>query len=971
MAEERKRTVRDRLADALEELKEYDLKQFKFHLNALPAEEGYSSIPKGRLQKADRLDLCRLLLGYYAEDGAVEVTLKVLGCINRRDLREKLLQVKGGGALLDGCFGLRQWQREIRNIGGRVFPSFERDVASLRSLRDPSFSLRLFTSFDSCGMGDFKFASTRTKTVSGKSITRRRMVENGQERVEVEVDQSNTLAINGSSATIGETEAVASCKNLKIKVTEVLDGELSHLVETKDNMAGKVLSGKNTRRRSTVAKTTHSRLLGTLENLATYNLREFKYRLNSLPVKEGYSNIPRGRLEKADPIDLTQLLLGYYEHYAVEVVLTVLKSINQRDLERNLLAITENDGHLDGWCGHGQWQCGNRNGASCRFPSFGRDFPSLRHLRQGGLISFSLTLSASFDALGAGDFKCVSTSIEMVDGRKRIRKRMIENGQENEEVEDIDELNPLAITGSPAIMRFPEAAANFQNLRNEFSHVLAGDVSVTEEEDLGREISSEGAAGRSALCTSQNGVTLLGAHAPSKRTPGLEMFHERIPQNCLENLQHIGRGGFGTVFRAQHKEKGIVAVKIFHRTNATSANVSCIRQQALSEARFMDEASFAPIPRLYGLYEKGNEVGLVMEYVENGNLSGLLSSALPWPLRIRILYQVALGIDFLHCLHPPRFHLDLKPSNILLDEALNVKVADFGLSKFGTTQRSPLTSESAEVSGGTLEYMPPEAFAESYKPDPATDVYSYGILMFSVLTGKEPYPSNPQRDNSIFRMQIQENQRPNTQELEGKIHEVEKLENLISLMKRCWQKEKAQRPSFQVCSQEMEEIYSCYMPHIETAVREVQNSLAKAKVLPLRVTQDQAGHQSGIKRPWSEVDCAMPCTMETKEDLERGASSRTATKGSICLESLPSGEKPADRIKKSKGKLTEDFALQRNREAFLNIAEENRLLTKGECLCLSQMNDAQEFVESLVNTVLEKKEIMHKLFLYCLEELRL
>lgn len=88
------------------------------------------------------------------------------------------------------------------------------------------------------------------------------------------------------------------------------------------------------------------------------------------------------------------------------------------------------------------------------------------------------------------------------------------------------------------------------------------------------------------------------------------------------------------------------------------------------------------------------------------------------------------------------------------------------------------------------------------------------------------------------------------------------------------------------------------------------------------------------------------------------------------MESLPSGEKPADRIKKSKGKLTEDFALQRNREAFLNIAEENRLLTKGECLCLSQMNDAQEFVESLVNTVLEKIDLMHKLFLYCLEELR-
>lgn len=78
------------------------------------------------------------------------------------------------------------------------------------------------------------------------------------------------------------------------------------------------------------------------------------------------------------------------------------------------------------------------------------------------------------------------------------------------------------------------------------------------------------------------------------------------------------------------------------------------------------------------------QMGLVMEYMERGSLADLqlaLNGPAPWPLTFRIINQIALGMNFLHQLNPPLLHLDLKPSNVLLDESLNAKVR-FMMKKF-------------------------------------------------------------------------------------------------------------------------------------------------------------------------------------------------------------------------------------------------------------------------------------------------
>ncbi|XP_075884109.1 receptor-interacting serine/threonine-protein kinase 3-like [Nelusetta ayraudi] len=136
-------------------------------------------------------------------------------------------------------------------------------------------------------------------------------------------------------------------------------------------------------------------------------------------------------------------------------------------------------------------------------------------------------------------------------------------------------------------------------------------------------------------------------------------------------------------------------------------------------------------------------LGLVMELMERGSLASFqktLGGTPPWALVFRLAHQVALGINFLHSLSPALLHLDLKPGNVLLDSSLKAKLTDFGLARFySSTTR--VSDKDSEASGGTYSYMPPEAFNLSYKPTRGSDIYSYGILLWSIITGNKPYAS--------------------------------------------------------------------------------------------------------------------------------------------------------------------------------------------------------------------------------------
>ncbi|XP_006121159.1 apoptosis-associated speck-like protein containing a CARD [Pelodiscus sinensis] len=92
------KTVRDHLVDTLDELGQEELKRFKSKLNVFPVKEGYNNIPRGKLEKADVLDLCDMLISFYREDYALQVTTAIMSDINKKDLADRLCQATGAGS---------------------------------------------------------------------------------------------------------------------------------------------------------------------------------------------------------------------------------------------------------------------------------------------------------------------------------------------------------------------------------------------------------------------------------------------------------------------------------------------------------------------------------------------------------------------------------------------------------------------------------------------------------------------------------------------------------------------------------------------------------------------------------------------------------------------------------------------------------------------------------------------------------
>ncbi|MGH0147624.1 UNVERIFIED_CONTAM: hypothetical protein FKN15_072570 [Acipenser sinensis] len=116
------------------------------------------------------------------------------------------------------------------------------------------------------------------------------------------------------------------------------------------------------------------------------------------------------------------------------------------------------------------------------------------------------------------------------------------------------------------------------------------------------------------------------------------------------------------------------------------------------------------------------------------------------------------------------------------------KLTDFGLAKL----MSSVSSVSRESQGGTISYMPPEAIEDvNYKPTPAYDVFSFGILLWSLITGEKPYSH---AKSSLIKWHIPRGQRPDISHIDSTA--VEKLGDIVELMQSCWDRDQNNRPLF-------------------------------------------------------------------------------------------------------------------------------------------------------------------------------
>uniref|UniRef100_A0A8C2D0A9 Receptor-interacting serine/threonine-protein kinase 2 n=1 Tax=Cyprinus carpio TaxID=7962 RepID=A0A8C2D0A9_CYPCA len=217
-----------------------------------------------------------------------------------------------------------------------------------------------------------------------------------------------------------------------------------------------------------------------------------------------------------------------------------------------------------------------------------------------------------------------------------------------------------------------------------------------------------------------------------------------IPYRKLTDLHYLSKGGFGTVFRAQHSDwRTTVAIKCLKLDSPVGERE---RNCLLKEAEVLHKARFNHIIQIFGVCNEPEFFCIVTEYMTNGSLDELLHEkdmypVVAWPLRLRILYEIALGVNFLHNMSPPLLHHDLKTQNILMDGEYHVKIADFGLSKWRQLSITKGSGSKPAEMGGTVIYMPPEEYepSKNRRADVKYDMYSYAIIMWEVLSRRIPF----------------------------------------------------------------------------------------------------------------------------------------------------------------------------------------------------------------------------------------
>ncbi|XP_048610106.1 U-box domain-containing protein 35-like [Brassica napus] len=198
----------------------------------------------------------------------------------------------------------------------------------------------------------------------------------------------------------------------------------------------------------------------------------------------------------------------------------------------------------------------------------------------------------------------------------------------------------------------------------------------------------------------------------------------------------IGMGAYGSVYKC-NMHHTTAAVKVLHTAE------SGLSKQFQQELEILSKIRHPHLVLLLGACpEQG---ALVYEYMENGSLEDRLFQAnnsppLPWFERVRIAWEVAAALIFLHKSKPkPIIHCDLKPANILLDHNFVSKVEDVGLSTM--VQVDPLSTkftiykQTSPV--GTLSYMDPE-YQRTGMISSKSDVYSFGMIVLQLLTAKPP-----------------------------------------------------------------------------------------------------------------------------------------------------------------------------------------------------------------------------------------
>lgn len=223
--------------------------------------------------------------------------------------------------------------------------------------------------------------------------------------------------------------------------------------------------------------------------------------------------------------------------------------------------------------------------------------------------------------------------------------------------------------------------------------------------------------------------------------------------NRYEILEKIGEGGMADVYKAKcHLLNRYVAIKVLKKEYSTDETfVKRFRTEAQSAAALTHS-------NIVSVYDVGSEDGInyiVMELLETKTLKDYIeeNGAMPSDLVLKISAQIASALETAHKAHI--IHRDIKPQNIVLNRNMVAKVTDFGIAKITNVPSSTITSFGSTI--GSVHYFSPEHAKGGYT-DEKSDIYSLGVVMYEMATGKLPFDADSAV--SVALKQIQEDPIP-------------------------------------------------------------------------------------------------------------------------------------------------------------------------------------------------------------------
>ncbi|KAH7338689.1 WD40-repeat-containing domain protein [Rhizoctonia solani] len=274
-----------------------------------------------------------------------------------------------------------------------------------------------------------------------------------------------------------------------------------------------------------------------------------------------------------------------------------------------------------------------------------------------------------------------------------------------------------------------------------------------------------------------------------------EMFDLLLRHGCVnltsemdpkqDNAFQMSGGGFGDIWRGELHNGTRVAIKVWREPVIEQCDYKSLKR-ATREIHYWSKMKHENVHQLMGVIMfKGQSLGMVSEWMENGNLHDYLRRS-PDVDRHQLCLQVASGLTYIHGFN--MVHGDIKALNVLVSSSGVAKLTDFGLS---TMSESSVAFSATTSQAGTTRWAAPELLSEEHPKSKSSDIYALGMTMLEIFTGTLPYPHCKQ-DFHVMKL-VDKGVLPDRPT--DRLQNGPRGDQLWSMLVSCWSRDLASRPS--------------------------------------------------------------------------------------------------------------------------------------------------------------------------------